>query len=152
MNKFTNVLQLSAVMLNACFIGGMLLIAIVLVPYWQALEPQVFLDWFSVYSDSIGNMMIPLGPIVVLLAIVSFYLNPKARFLWGLTILFLFANVAYFILYHKPTNAMFSEQTIVLDVVTEEVDKWLTYHWQRLFFACCGLVTSIMAVLKSMRD
>lgn len=144
-------IQLLTVALNGAFIGAMILIALVLVPFWQTAEPQVFLDWFSAYGNNIGQLMIPLGPGVLILAIISLLLNKENKLLWLLTIVFTIANILYFPIYYLPTNASFAEQTIALNEVSGELSNWLSYHWQRTLFAIAALITSILAVARTMK-
>ena len=93
--------------MNGAFIGSMLLIALVLVPFWRASEPKVFLDWFTVYGGKIGNLLIPLGPGVLILAIIALFLNKENKVLWLLTIILTVANILYFPIYYLPTNTSF---------------------------------------------
>ena len=148
--KTTNkIVQLSTVILNAAFIAAMLFIAFILVPFWKASEPQIFLNWFSVYSGNIGSFMIPLGPGVLILAILALVLNKENKMLWTLTVILTLINVLYFPLYFLPTNTSFEEQTIAINKVSPELNNWLKYHWQRTFFALGALITSVLAIFKS---
>lgn len=152
MNTINKLIQLLTIALNGAFIGAMILIATVLVPFWKSSEPQVFLDWFANYSANIGSLMIPLGPGVLVLAIISLFLNKDNKLLWLLTIILTIANVLYFPIYYLPTNSSFAEQTIALESVGSELNNWITYHWQRTFFALGALITSVIAVMKSMSN
>ena len=151
MTATNKTIQLLTVALNGAFIGAMMLIALVLVPFWKASEPQVFLDWFTAYGGNIGSLMIPLGPGVLILAIIALLLNKENKLLWGLTIVLTLANILYFPIYYLPTNNSFSEQTITVSEVNGELSTWLSYHWQRTLFALGALITSTMAVSKSMK-
>lgn len=144
-----NVVQISTIALNGAFIGAMVLIGLVIAPFWQNTEPQSFLDWFTAYGSSIGNLMIPLGPGVLIFAVLAFFMSKENKLLWGLTIAFTLANILYFPLYFLPTNASFSEQTINIMGVSDELSTWVNFHWQRVLFAIAALVTSITAVINS---
>ena len=148
MNQLNKIVQMLVIGLNGAFIGAMILIGIVLVPFWQVSEPQVFLDWFSKYSSTIGGMMIPLGPGVLVLAIATYFLSANNKKLWGLTAIFILINVLYFPIYYLPTNNSFAEQTIELASISSELSTWINLHWQRVFFASLALVTSIIAVVR----
>lgn len=145
------IIQLFTIALNGAFIGAMILITIVLVPFWKASEPQVFLDWFTAYGGNIGSLMIPLGPGVLISAIIALFLNKENKLLWGLTVLLTLANILYFPIYYLPTNNSFAEQTIAVNDVSGELVTWLKYHWQRTFLAIGALITSILAVSKTIR-
>ncbi|CAM1343414.1 hypothetical protein [Tenacibaculum amylolyticum] len=94
--------------------------------------------------------MIPLGPGVLILAIIALLQNKQYKVLWGLTIVFTLINIIYFPVYFLPTNTSFADQTIEVSAVSEELNNWLSYHWQRIFFASGALVTSILAISKTM--
>ena len=149
MKNLNKIIQLFAIGINGVFIGAMLLIAVVFVPFWRALEPQAFLDWFSVYGSRIGALMIPLGPGVLILTVIALLLNKKKkeRLFWMLAIVFTLVNILYFPVYFLPTNTSFAEQTISIGTVSSELNHWLTYHVQRIIFAFGALVASVIAVL-----
>jgi len=150
MKSYNKLIQLLTIALNSIFIGAMALIGLVLVPFWKASEPQVFLEWFTTYSKNIGSFMVPFGPGVLILAVIAFLWNRGNRILWGLTVLLTLANILYFPIYYMPTNSSFAEQAIPLSDVGEELNTWLCYHWQRLFFALGALFTSMLAVGRTM--
>lgn len=149
MKSLKNSIQLLVIALNGAFIGAMVLIAVVLVPFWQTLKPQAFLDWFTAYGSTIGSIMIPFGPGVLLLAILAFFLDKEYRLLWGLTTLFTLANILYFPFFFLPTNNSFSEQTIAIQEIDTTLLRWLQFHWQRIAFALAALITSTLAVTKA---
>jgi hypothetical protein len=41
--------------------GAMVLIEVVLVPFWRGLPPAEFRAWFAAHSDRIRRLMVPLG-------------------------------------------------------------------------------------------
>ena len=150
MKQFLRVIPLLVIALNGAFIGAMVLIAVVIAPFWQDSEPQSFLDWFSAYGHIIGKIMIPLGPGVLILSIIAFATttkNKRSRLLWGLTIIFLAANILYFPIYYLPTNNSFAQQTIAHSEVGSALATWLNLHWQRIFLAAAALITSVLAVM-----
>ena len=149
MQHANKVIQLLLIALNGALIGAMILIALVMVPFWQSSEPQAFLDWFTAYSPSIGDLMLPLGFGVLFLAVVTFFLSKENKVLRGLTIVFILVTIVYYPIYYLPTNASFSEQTINAAEIGSELSTWLSLHWQRIFFSGAALVTSILAVTRT---
>lgn len=151
MSIFNKIIQLSVIVLNGAFIGAMLIIGLVLLPFWKSVESQVFLAWFSAYSGTIGSIMIPFGPSVLILAVIALVFNKNNRLLWGLTVVLTMVNTLYFPIYYMPTNNSFAMQTIALNEVGTELSNWQNYHWQRLFFAIGALITSVLAVSKTIK-
>ena len=54
-------LALLSAVLAGFLTGGMILIQIVLVPFWRGVPPDQFRTWFAAHFDRIRTMMIPLG-------------------------------------------------------------------------------------------
>ncbi|HAS40473.1 MAG TPA: hypothetical protein DCS93_08340 [Microscillaceae bacterium] len=150
MKQASRISQILTITLNSAFIGAMILIALVLVSFWRSSEPQVFLDWFTAHSSKIDRFMFPFGPGVLILATVSFFLNKENKILWGVTMLLITANILYYLIYFRPTNSSFAAQSIDIHKVSAELTTWLNFHWQRIFFAIGALITSILAVSRTM--
>jgi hypothetical protein len=47
--------------LTGLLAGGMVLIEVVLLPFWRGSSPADFRDWFAAHSGRIRDLMIPLG-------------------------------------------------------------------------------------------
>jgi hypothetical protein len=54
-------LALLTAVLVALLAGGMVLIRVVLVPFWRGASPADFRDWFAAHSGRIRSLMVPLG-------------------------------------------------------------------------------------------
>ena len=54
-------LALLATVLAGLLAGAMILIDVVLLPFWRGVPPEQFRTWFAAHSDRIRAVMIPLG-------------------------------------------------------------------------------------------
>ena len=54
-------LALGSVVLAGLLAGGMIVIDVVLLPFWRGVPPEQFRSWFAAHSDRIRTLMIPLG-------------------------------------------------------------------------------------------
>src|ERR671920_1511059 len=54
-------LALLSAVLAGLLAGGMILIDVVLLPFWRGVPPDQFRAWFAAHSDRIRTLMIPLG-------------------------------------------------------------------------------------------
>ena len=54
-------LALFSAVLAGLLTGGMILIEVVLLPFWRGVPPEHFRTWFATYSDRIRTLMLPLG-------------------------------------------------------------------------------------------
>ncbi len=148
--KVTNqILPLLTIAINGVFIGGQLLISVLLGPFWKKMEPQAVLDWFTQNVDNMGLLMAPLGPLVLILSVIVFFKKGPSKLLWGLTVIFMLGNILYLPFYFIDANTMLVDQVIQLDMVKTELLRWLNFNWQRTFFALAALTTSIWAVSKT---
>ena len=75
MKLANKIVQLLIIVLNAAFIGAMIFIALVLIPFWKASEPLAFLDWFATRVGLTRGFMLPFGPATLGLAIAAFVLS-----------------------------------------------------------------------------
>jgi negative regulator of sigma E activity len=54
-------LALASAVLTGVLAGGMVLIQVVLVPFWRATPPAEFRRWFAANVDRLRRLMVPLG-------------------------------------------------------------------------------------------
>ena len=54
-------LALLSAVLNGLLAGGMILIELVLVPFWRAAPPAEFRSWFAAHSPRLRALLVPLG-------------------------------------------------------------------------------------------
>src|SRR5262249_25909236 len=59
--RVTEALGLAAAIALAVLLGNLLLVATALVPFWRAVDPEAFLDWFARYARGIQISAFPLG-------------------------------------------------------------------------------------------
>ena len=57
----TQALDLVSAVLAGVLAGGMVLIQVVLVPFWRGIPPAEFRQWFTAHAERIRRLMIPLG-------------------------------------------------------------------------------------------
>src|SRR5437899_7714936 len=106
----------STLIILTCFVlgllaGGMLVIGVSLVSFWQSLSPSEFQAWFASHSHLIGRVMIPLGVggvAVTVAAVVACWQGkaPARRWLLIAAVSALGVMVTY-PLFFEATNAAF---------------------------------------------
>jgi hypothetical protein len=67
----TRPLAVLAAVYSGLLAGGMVLIEVVLVPFWRGTSPAEFRRWFTTHSDRIRTLMGPLGAGAALLSAAS---------------------------------------------------------------------------------
>jgi hypothetical protein len=135
MFSFTKLFQLIAFGALSVFAGALLFIAFVLVKFWQAAEPSVFLNWMSEHFFRLPTIMVPLNVIALIATLAALVASWKSgfygRLFWGLGFIFLFACTITFPIYFAGANLEFTEQTIPLTAVAGKINTWSQWHWFR---------------------
>ena len=130
--------------------GAMLAEGAVMVPYWRALAPAAFLQW---YAENAARLLAFFGPLeaasaVATLAAAVLY---RARRRPGGNLLVLAGVLAVgvlvpFPLYFQDVNASFAAGTIPLEQVGGELARWAAWHWLRTAIGMGAFAAAVVAV------
>ena len=127
--------------------GGMLLIAMGLVPYWRALDPAEFTVAFGTSLPTVGGTMIALtilgtGAMVLAAGLAFWKKHPNRIWLAAgavATIIMLITVPLYF----GSANTLLAGGTLATDAITVELATWQKMH---LFRTTVGIVGFFCAV------
>src|SRR5262245_4221251 len=110
--------------------GAMLLIALAIAPFWSALPPSEFADWFRDYSPLLGRVMIPLGAVATLLSLLTAALTrplgSSGSRLWVAAAALAVVVAAVYPLYFGAANAAIASGSLSPDQVSAELGRWRT--------------------------
>jgi hypothetical protein len=129
--------------------GAMLLVGVVLVPFWRALPPAEFRAWFAANAFRIGAVMFPLGGGAALAAVATVILGrrePSRAWLvvaatGALGVLTVTALV------NEPANERFAVPSALGDHETQVLlGRWAMFHWVRLGFGLAGFYAAVRAL------
>ncbi len=154
MNTLARTFNLLSVIALSLFSGAFLFIAFVVVRFWQAIAPAVFLDWMNENFFRFPILMIPLNMIALILTIVAlgtaWKSRPASRLPLGLALVCIFACTITYPTYFAGANAAFLGRTIELPQIGDAIQTWATWHWLRtglaivaVSFASWGLLTGL---------
>lgn len=136
---------------SSAFMGGCIIVAVVLVPFWQSMEPIQFLKYFEQWASNIGITMLLLeivAQVFLLIAIRDFGDRSIARRLWIMsTIAFAFTFLIFFMYFAKINYQMMNSMIDPL-LVPAELKLWRLMHGTRTGFAMISLVFSITSMLS----
>jgi Domain of unknown function (DUF1772) len=143
-------------MMLACLVlgllaGGMLLIGVAFVSFWQSLSPSEFQSWFASHSHLIGRLMIPLGTgsIVVTLAALVASLRDPARCFWSLiAALATIGVMVTYPIFFAGTNEAFVRGGLSDRAVRSLLDRWTTWHWLRTGLGVVGFIAALRALQR----
>jgi hypothetical protein len=141
--------ELSAA-LTALFAGAMLLIRVVLVPFWQRLSPDAFRGWFRDHSGRIAAVMFPLGAAATLSATAAAVVSrdlPRARRrpLWlaatctiGVTVVTMAVN--------EPANEQFNGHDLPDGETPALLARWRRWHTIRVLLGAVAAVSAVRSL------
>src|SRR5215467_7488421 len=145
-------------MMLACLVlgllaGGMLVIGVAFVSFWQSLSPGDFQVWFASYSHLIGRLMIPLGVgsiATTLATVVACWSGPPTRRAWLLAAaLSAIGVMATYPIFFAGTNDSFSRGGLSDSTVRALLDRWATWHWVRTGLGMIGFIAALRALQRS---
>ena len=135
--------------LAACLLGllggAMLVIAIVLVPFWSALPPVELRAWFGRHAGRTGALMFPLGG-AALAAAAAAWLVAHAR--WPALAAGAAAGVvAVTLLVNEPANRRFAGPVYLSDAdVVALLGRWRRWHWLRVALGLVAFGAALRAL------
>jgi hypothetical protein len=152
MRNLASILNLLSVVVLGLFSGAFLFIALVVVKFWQAVEPEVFLVWMNDHFFRFPMLMVPLNMVSLLLAITAFgtawKIRPNSRLALGLSLICIFACTITFPIYFAGANAAFLSRTIAIPDIFTAIQTWANWHWMRTTFAFMALAFASWGLLQ----
>jgi uncharacterized membrane protein len=131
----------------------MLLIRVVLLPFWQRLSPDAFREWFRSNSGRIAAVMFPLGGGATLSAGAAAVVSrdvPRAqrRSLWlaaacavGVTVVTLLVN--------EPANEQFNGHELSVEETPAVLARWRRWHNVRVVLGAAAAAGAIRGLSTS---
>ena len=135
--------------------GGMLVIGVSFVSFWQSLEPAAFQAWFASYSHLVGRLMIPLGAgsvAATAATLVTCWSGPAARRRWLLiAALSALGVMATYPIFFAGTNAALLRGGLSDPTVRSLLERWAAWHWLRTGLGIAGFFAALRALQSSPR-
>lgn len=153
MPKIAIVLQILALISLSAFSGALLFIALVLVKFWQAIEPPVFLSWMGEHFFRFPTIMVPLNIIALVLviaALITSWNSSASRLPWGLGLACLVICTVTFPIYFLGANAAFVTGSLPLVDVTTEINTWSNWHWSRTGLTILAVVFAALGLYQQL--
>lgn len=129
--------------------GALLTEGAVLVPWWQSLPPEAFLDWYATNAARLFNFF---GVVEIAASVLAVAAAALYRFHRGGGGLFVAAAglavavLSFFPLYFEQVNADFAAGTVELEAVAGELALWAAWHWARTIVGVAAFVAALLAV------
>lgn len=144
MSKAAIIFQVMALIALSAFSGTLLFIAVAIVKFWQAVEPNLFLSWMTEHFFRFPTIMIPLNIASVLMAIAALATSwkpyPDSRLPLSVGLASLFICSITFPIYFAEANEKFISHSLDLADVAQAIAIWSNWHWLRTGLAILAVV------------
>src|SRR5437870_8683571 len=124
--------------------GAMLVIAIVLVPFWSALPPAELRGWFARHAGRTGALMFPLGGTALVAALAACVTRRTSSAV--VAAVAAAGVVAVTLLVNEPANQRFAGPVYLSDADTVALlGRWRRWHWLRVGLGLVAFVAAVVA-------
>jgi hypothetical protein len=144
-------LAVSTAVLVGLLAGGMVLIKVVLVPFWRGAPPADFRDWFAAHSGRIRALMVPLGAGAGVVGAASAVVQlvqgrresaPASVAAAGATA----GVVAITVTVNEPANHRFVGGALTDSETAELLGRWARWHDVRVVLGLAAAVAAALAL------
>jgi Domain of unknown function (DUF1772) len=142
-------LRLATAGISGILAGAMLVIKIVLVPFWRDAPPREFRAWFGQHSARIRGLMVPLGAAGLGVSGATAALEARRKGAPGPAAVAAGASagvVAITLSVNEPANAKFEQADFDDEQTAELLRKWSRWHDVRVSL---GLIATAAAVITA---
>jgi hypothetical protein len=132
--------------------GGMVLIEVVLVPFWRGAPAADFREWFAAHSGRIRALMVPLGAGAGVVAAASALAHvseesegaPASVAAAGATAGVVGITVAV----NEPANRRFTTGGLTDDETAELLGRWARWHHARVVLGLAATVAAVVTLAQ----
>lgn len=141
MTRLNQILSLACM---GAFVGGCLVVSVIVVPTWRGMDPEAFLDRFSEDGPRLGLTLFPLEAAGALFAVLAFVgamrKGSGGRVPWGLASLCIVATLGLLPAYFAEANSRMIGGAIEAPEVVAELERWAGWQWLRTALAVLAVV------------
>ncbi len=146
----SRLLALCATVLAGLLAGAMILIDVVLLPFWRGVPPEQFRTWFVAHSDRIRTLMLPLGAgaaaVNTASAVVQTARGPRARAA-SVGAAAAAGVVAITITVSEPMNHRFTAEQLTGPETASLLERWARWHRLRVALGVVATFGAASALL-----
>jgi Domain of unknown function (DUF1772) len=132
--------------------GAMLLIRIVLLPFWRGLSPAEFRRWFASHSGRIRGLMVPLGATAAASAIATAATEVATEHTPPTTSAIAAASavgvVAITVTVNEPANEKFVQPDFDDEETTRLLERWARWHDLRVALGLLGAIAAVRTAVN----
>ncbi len=143
-------LALLSAVLAGLLAGGMMLLDVVLLPFWRSVPPAEFRTWFTAHSDRIRALMIPLGAgaaaVNAASAVVQTAQGPRAGAA-SVAAAAAAGVVAVTITVNEPMNHRFTAEQLTDAETAALLQRWARWHRLRVALGVLATLGAAWALM-----
>jgi hypothetical protein len=143
-------LALLSAVLAGLLAGGMILIDVVLLPFWRGVPPEQFRTWFAGHSNRIRTVMIPLGAAAAAAnaasAVVQTAKGPRAGAA-SMAAAAAAGVIAITITVNEPMNHQFTAGNLTDAETTNLLNRWARWHRVRVGLGVLATLGAAFALM-----
>ncbi|WP_176832288.1 anthrone oxygenase family protein [Geodermatophilus sp. DSM 45219] len=136
-------------MLVGLLAGGMVLIEVVLLPFWRSVPPAEFRRWFTANAPRIRTLMVPLGAGAAIASVASAVTDaflarrsPASLTAAAATV----GVVAVTVTVSEPANHRFTGGSLTDTETTELLGRWARWHHLRVVLGVVATAAAASAI------
>jgi hypothetical protein len=150
LERVSAVVDAAAAVVLGLAAGAMLAEGALLVPYWRALPPRVFLAWYAANAERLvaffGPLEVAAAALALLAAVLHWSRRTRSRVPFTLAATLAVVVLLSFPIYFRDVNASFATGTIAVDAVPGELARWARWHWCRTALGVAACVSAVVGI------
>ena len=150
MKRFADALPFLSAAALALFVGALLTEAMVLVPMWQALQPQEFFALHAAHAFRLYQFFAPLTVsatvLAVAAAVTAVAMDRTRSSASVLAAALALVVLSTYFLYFQRANAAFAAASIAHAALPAELSRWASWHWFRTGVGLAALASALLAL------
>jgi len=141
------VLQILSSMILGLLVGSLLTEALILVPYWRAMDPKEFLSLHSTLEHRYFAPLTIAGTVVpVLAAVVPIVSGVRTHWISLIPASLVLIMLVIYFLYFKGANESFKTGSVGAENLSMELKRWAQWHWLRVVLGLIAFCISLIAL------
>jgi Domain of unknown function (DUF1772) len=148
--RWTQPLALASTVLAGVLAGGMVLIQVVLVPFWRTTPPAEFRRWFVANVDRLRRLMVPLGAAAGVVGAASAITQLNGRRGHGgpsaAAAVATGGVIAITLAVNEPANHRFTEGALTDSETRDLLRRWARWHDVRVVLGLAATVAAASAL------
>ena len=148
----SRVLAVASAVLVGLLAGAMVLIKVVLVPFWRGAPPAAFRDWFTAHSGRIRALMVPLGTgagIVAAASAVAHVAQGSRAARASVAAAGATAGVVGItVAVNEPANERFTAGALTDSETAQLLGRWARWHDARVILGLAATLAAVLALAQ----